>query len=108
MASPNISIRAGNLKRPLFIQQPSVVGGIQKWITFAKVWGDVAPGAGLEMAQQLGPTNTVTSTVLIRYRAGVVPKMRISFRGRFLEIIAVINVDEQDRELQLTCREAPV
>lgn len=105
MPAQLLTIRAGTLSRPITIQQN--VNG--KWVAFAKgVRADVKPGAGAETAVQLGPTNTLTSEVRIRYRPGVLAKMRVLLRGRSLEIISVVNVDEDDRELVLTCREAPV
>ena len=41
----------------------------------------------------------------IRYVAGVDERMRIKFRERWLEILCVENINEQDLELWLYCKE---
>lgn len=41
----------------------------------------------------------------IRYIAGLDERQRVSFRGRTLEILCVENINEQDLELWLYCKE---
>jgi head-tail adaptor len=55
-------------------------------------------GSGTVIAQA---THIVTG----RYHKGINTETRLLFRGRVLNVVAVVNVDERDRELQLACAE---
>jgi SPP1 family predicted phage head-tail adaptor len=43
--------------------------------------------------------------VVIRYRSGVLPAMRVIYQGRVFDIQSVIDVDTQHRRLALMCSE---
>lgn len=103
---PGLTIRGGVLRKVVTIQQPYMVGSVQKWQTFMSgVRASISPIPGTEVARQEEPTNVVMSNVAIRYRPGLKAKMRILFGTRTLEINSVINVEELNRELNLVCRE---
>lgn len=109
------TIRAGSLNRRVTIQQPSTVNGISKWADVATVWAEISPVTGNEVARSLGPTNVVMSTVTIRYRDGIKPRMRLLYKvfdasgallyTRILEIVSVITPDEQQISLELVVKE---
>lgn len=96
------------VKRPATIQQPVSVAGVQKWQTLTTVFVTVSQQVPQEYAQQVGPTNTVSEVLRARYRSSApfAPKMRVLFRGRTLEILGVVNVEERDHFLDLLCKEA--
>lgn len=99
-------MQAGKLRHLLILQQSTDVTNsrgeaIPTWSDVASVWGEVTPLSGREglAAQQVYAT--ASHRVRIRYRPGVVPKMRFLKGSREFDIDAVLNVDERNREL--TC-----
>ena len=102
--------RTGVLNKRLTIQQATEVIDTfgepdQTWSTLAVVWGKVKPISAAETysAQQVGMT--VNHEVWIRHRSGVIPKMRILFGTRTLEIDGVVNLDERGDFMILKCFE---
>lgn len=78
---------------------------IKAWTDVATVWADVSPERGREAIAAMQIDATVVQRVRIRYRAGLTPKMRVIFGARTLQVEAVLNVDERNRELLLACVE---
>ena len=69
------------------------------------VWAKVTPLTGKERVEAAQVRAEVTHSVMIRYRAGLKPKMRLVYDGQILEIAAVINLREEDRWMQIACIE---
>jgi head-tail adaptor len=105
-------MRGGQLRTRITILQPALVGGINTWDSAASivktVSGTVETLQGSEQAPGgLGPPNMRASLVTIRHPRSsftVLPRMRLTFEGRTLEIDAV-DPDQRKRSLQLSCRE---
>lgn len=79
---------------------------LPNWVDVATVWAEVRPVNGQEatIAEKRG--QQVTHAVNMRYRPNVKKdKHRIIHKGRILKIEYVLNVDERDIELNITCRE---
>lgn len=80
---------------------------VNPWTDVATVWGSVRPGSSgerfISAADQVQAT--ITHTVRIRYRAGLNPKQRLCWDGRFLGIQSVVDPDGRKRELVLLCLE---
>ena len=106
-------MRAGQLRTPVQVLQPVLVGGIQTWNTPASVLcqtrANVRTDLGIEQPAGDGPPNELRTTVSMRVRPGVqiLPRMRIAVTGttRLLEIDAVDDVELRHQELVLSCRE---
>ena len=75
------------------------------WSEFSKVWCDIKPLNGKEKYVSAEKHATATHQVIIRYLAGVNPKMRLTARGRIFKIIAALNINEQDKMMQLITEE---
>lgn len=75
------------------------------WTTFSTEWCEITPLQGRELlaAQQMNAE--VTGKVRMRYRPGVTAEMRINFGGRYMDILAVTNISERNRELVLFTKE---
>lgn len=75
------------------------------WVDYATAWAKVKPLSGIELwkAQQINAL--VTHNVNIRFRSGVLPDMRVTFKGRVLNIVSVVNDEERNREMDLVCME---
>jgi SPP1 family predicted phage head-tail adaptor len=103
-----VRLRAGMLREVITIQQPVVTAGIQKWATLATVRGAWETLQGSEQAQGgLQPPNIRMTSVTIRHPKGsfaVLPRMRLAFDGRTLEIDSV-DPDQWRESMILTCRE---
>lgn len=103
-------VGAGDMRRWLTIQQPAASQNargeeVPAWTTFATVWGAIVPASGREMltAQQIQAV--VTHKITIRYLAGLDPSMRVLYNGRYFDIQAVIDINEQQRQMELLCFE---
>lgn len=103
-------MRAGNLRHRVRIEQPVDVrdtgGG------FSRTWEllDVVP-ASIESEDSGEPldadalTSTQRHLVSMRYRTGITPSMRVVHDSRTFKILSVVNVDQRNRELVLSCVE---
>jgi SPP1 family predicted phage head-tail adaptor len=69
------------------------------------VWGLVESQANGEHVGTQKTLSTGSVRVVIRYRAGITPKMRVKYGERTLNINGIINRDERNVELALDCRE---
>ena len=103
-------MRAGKLRRSIIIQSPTnstdAIGGlVQTWATFASSYAEISPNNGREaiQAQQINAQQPIL--IHLRYIAGVLPKMRVIYGTRTFEIISVANLNEKNREIELTCLE---
>lgn len=102
---------AGKLRHRIVIEQPTKTrdpygAEVETWTPFATVWAAVEPLRGREFfaAQQVNAE--VTHRVTLRYIPGVIRAMRVTFKGRILDMVSPpINVDERNQELQLMCVE---
>ncbi len=103
-------MRVGKLRHSGVIEQYSehrnTLGETLKtWAEFSKVWCDIKPLNGNEKYVSAEKHATATHQVIVRYVAGVNPKMRLVSRGRTFEILAALNVNEQDKMIQLIVEE---
>lgn len=104
-------IEPGRMRNRIAIQSrtatTSETGGVtHTWSTDMTVWGSISPLSGNEplRADKLLPE--VSHRVRIRYRSGITAKNRLVFDSRVFQIVAVLNRDERNIELELLCSEA--
>lgn len=103
-------MRAGELRHRVTLEQRTQTVASQGsltpiWQGVATVWAAVEPVGGDEGERGKHADATITHRVRIRYRPDVSPKMRVSYGDRRLEVVAVLNQEERDREVFLMCRE---
>lgn len=69
------------------------------------VWASVEPTRGREYqeAQRIRPE--LTYKVTTRYHKGITPDMLIKFKGRYFNIISIINPRERNALLEIVCTE---
>lgn len=103
-------MRAGRLRHRVRLERKTTAddgaGGVtETWAHYKSVYAAVIPLAGQELfaAQQVMPR--VSHRVELRYDSGVTADMRVNHRDRILDIQAVLNIDERDRETHLLCEE---
>lgn len=78
---------------------------ITTWSTLATVWASVEPIRGREFFEAEQVQSEISTRVRIRYYEGVTAEMRLLYETRPLQIMAVIDVNERHKEMQLMCRE---
>lgn len=69
------------------------------------VWASVEPTRGREYqeAQRIRPE--LTYKITTRYHKEVAPDMFIKFKGRYFNIVSIINVKEKNEMLEIICTE---
>lgn len=102
----------GALRHVVTIQEndPTAVNAanerVDSWGTFeAGVRASVKELSGRELEFALRRVANVTHEIVMRYRAGVTPKMRVVWDSRTLNIEAVTDGEGLKRELRLLCVE---
>lgn len=103
----------GQLKRRVEIQvsdrtQNDFNEEILSWKTIGVVWARIQPKrrraeSEFESSNQL--TAEITHEIMIRYRAGLTQRNRIKFGSRVFDINLVRNIFEENRFMELLCRE---
>ncbi|NNV07778.1 head-tail adaptor protein [Geobacillus sp. MMMUD3] len=77
----------------------------EQWLDVLVAWASVNPISGREFFAAEAVNSEVTHKITMRYRGGITPDMRIKFKDRYFRIIAVMNTQEKNIELQLLCKE---
>lgn len=103
-------IRSGEYTKRVRIEQKSVsadgYGGFNDtWAVFDVVYAKVTTSGGAE-SQQNGrqmPTNAIE--IETRYRPGITTAMRAVYSSRYFDITSVVNENERNEKLILTCVE---
>ena len=103
------------LKHRITIQKPALSGdgmggGTQTWTDIATVWGNVTtttPSNTLNVEEWTSDQFRMTRyyIVILRYRGGITTDMRLMHRGRILEILSVVDINERNWACKLYCRE---
>lgn len=101
----------GKLRHRVTLQTATVArtargAEILSFANTATVYADIRTVGGQEqvLSNQL-EVATLLHTITIRYRVGIVPKMRLLWGTRVFSIEAIIERDNRMRTLDLSCRE---
>ena len=100
-------MRAGQLRHRVTLEQRANqrTRGIvtETWGAEQVLWANVEPLTGRELERARTVVANATHKVTMRYRSSITARSRLVFDNRILNIEAVRNVDERNRELILTC-----
>lgn len=93
-------MRAGALYRQIVIEQvaearSSTGDVVATWSTFATVRAQHKPASGREYHTSDEKNAEVDSVFITRYLSGVLPKMRISYDGRYYDIYSIKEIGRQ-------------
>ena len=69
------------------------------------VWASVEPTRGREYQEAQRVRPELTYKVTTRYHKEVTPDMFIKFKGRYFNIVSIINVKEKNEMLEIICTE---
>ena len=76
----------------------------ESWSAFAEVWASVEPLSAREFIASQATQAQVTARIVIRYRADVVPTMRVLHRGKAYQIEGVLEDKDSGLEyITLAC-----
>ncbi len=109
MANCNQGI-IGSLRHRISLQESTLVsdgqgGYTETWENYADVWADVKPLKSYEKFQAATLQTPTSHKITIRYRQGVLPKHRIKFGERIMDIKGIINVNEDSAFLEIMALE---
>jgi SPP1 family predicted phage head-tail adaptor len=76
-----------------------------QWTNYKSAWADISPVVGREYFAVETINNEISHKIRLRYTSGILPEMRILYRGRVFSIRSVINYKEANIELQIMCKE---
>lgn len=101
----------GALRHSIVIQSTTQTRGsdgsvVDAWGTYATAWAEIVPLQGSEDYIAQGLNASVVHRVAMRYISGIVPKMRVLWGTRTLEIVTVRNLDERGKWLVMNCEES--
>jgi SPP1 family predicted phage head-tail adaptor len=100
---------AGTLRERVTVQQATenrnrLGEAISEWSTFAEVWASVNGVTAREYLLAGQQQIELSHRVKMRYLSGLTSKMRLSWRGRTLEIISIL--EHENRSIhELICQE---
>lgn len=100
----------GVLNRQITIQQytasrDSYGGEVQAWSDVATSWAQKVHRTSREFFAAQKVNAETTDIFIIRFRSGIIAKMRVIFDGKTYDIIGANDPDGSRRELHLICIE---
>lgn len=105
-------MEAGKLRHKVIIQKfttakDSYGEDIKTWATYHTCFASISPLVGKEYydSQQIIPE--VDNKIVIRYKSGIAPTMRVVWGSRTYEIRSVVNPDERNVMLEFLAQENP-
>lgn len=103
----------GKLRNQITIEREQSVpdgagGSTITWSTVASPRAFIKPMSGGERLQAMRLESTVTHRIFIRYRSDLLTSDRVSYKGRIMQIRALINLEERNRWLEIYADEGEV
>jgi SPP1 family predicted phage head-tail adaptor len=101
---------AGSYRHPITLQKQSQTKNdygekVPTWTDFAQSRAGIYPISGKDFIASAEVNSEVTTKINLRYIPGVTADMRVKFGERIFKIIAVMNFQERNKEIQLMCKE---
>ena len=108
-------INPGDLKRRITLQQRSTTqdamgGQVTTWSDLLTVWASIEPLSGRALVNAQAVATEVSHKITLRWQSAladpkVVSALRISYKGRFFNIAAALNENENNNVLILLASE---
>lgn len=106
------TFQAGRLRHRVSLQDnveiidPNTGARENKWVEVAKMWASIEPLSARDFIQSSALQSQITTRITIRYREGVIAKMRVVHRGRVYNITGVLADRDSGLEyMTLPCSE---
>lgn len=94
------------LLRPSGAVKNSMNEDVPSYVPVKTVWACVQPMTGKEYAEAQKIRAETTYKIAMRHFPGLLPDMRLEYKGRRFDIISVLNLGEKNEEMQLVAVEA--
>lgn len=78
---------------------------VHKLAPYKTVWASIETTTGSESQEAERTRASTTYKIRIRFLFGITQDMKISYKGRWLEIRSINNLYERDRVMELSCVE---
>ena len=78
----------------------------ETYTDWATVWGSIEPNSGKNYFEALQSNSEVQGKIVIRYRTGVTPTMRVKYGNRYFKIISIVHPQERKKELDIMYKES--
>ncbi|MBV2138577.1 MAG: phage head closure protein [Candidatus Thiodiazotropha sp. (ex Ctena orbiculata)] len=106
---PSMGIISGRLKYRIQIQQPDVnrsTAGepVKNWVKFAEVRADIYDINGREFFGANQVNSEVTTKIVMRFKKGITPDMRVIHGTDIYQIVAVLNQSNSRQPTMLLCK----
>lgn len=104
-------MEAGRLRHIISIQQQvtaqdSYGEPVDTWTdVYASIYASVDPISGKEFFSGEKFNMEISHKIRIRYKSGILPKMRVKFGSRYFDITNIINWQERNIFLDIMCKE---
>ena len=103
-------MRAGELDKRGTIQyvarsKNSFNEDIETWTDLDTVWCSIEPVSGSERWLQQERVSEATYKIRMRHRANLNSTMRMKYKNRYLQFLAVLNLEEASREIFIAAKE---
>ena len=90
------AVASGNLRHKVQLQakqvsqDPNTGEMVTTWVTIAQPWAEIVPMSGSEFMAAAAEQSEVRGRIVIRYRDDVGASMRVVYRGKYYNILAVL------------------
>jgi len=100
---------AGQRNKQIILQAKTVskdleLNTTETWIDWRTVWGAVLPETGSTFYKLKSESPEVTIVFIVKYNSNIRPYMRIKYKSRYYAVLGIINPQEANVELWLTCK----
>lgn len=104
------SIKVGSLKHTIIIERAAKTpdgsgGNTIVWNTHITLRAKISPLSGRERVYAQRLEADITHRILFRYITDILPSDRINFNGRYFQIRSILNLEEGNCFLELSCEE---
>ena len=102
-------MRAGKMRNKIVIQQNSPSRGedgsvTEAWSTYTNIWAEKKHQTSREFFSAQKINSEVTDLFTVRFNSGITTKMRVSFDGKYYNIIGADDPDGRRKETYLVCK----
>lgn len=103
-------MKPGPMRQRVTLQSPAQSSDgygdpVTTWTTVGTYWARVVFTGGTEAVNAQQDRALETHRITMRYVSPIDPSMRLLYVNRILNILTVNNVDERNREYEITARE---
>jgi SPP1 family predicted phage head-tail adaptor len=103
-------MRVSELRHNIEIQEKTTTtdeaGGFSEvWTAKYSLRAAIWPVSAKEFRENMRLQTDCTHNIRIRYRSGITTKMRILFGSRIFDIKGILNIEERNNWLDITCNE---